>query len=401
MQRAKTEIYDVAVAGGGPAGAAAALTLARAGRSVLLIDESRDTPFKIGEALPPVARQLLQELDLWDGFVGQGHLPCYGNLSAWGSSELHCTDFIFDPNGVGWHLDRVRFDRLLRQSASEAGVEVSTGAKLKRCEFSGDSWSIAVSDNGSERKLSSRWLIDATGRRSALARAQGIRRHADDRLVAFFAVFISRGAVESIDDDSRTLIESAPDGWWYTALLPLRQRVVVCLTDADLAPQSLRTKQSFLEQLSKTTHISAALRRYNYAMQAGVKAVQANSARLANFTGEGWIAVGDAAVSFDPLSSQGILTALFSGLKAAEAVNEQLSSGKGKSSSPDPLAAYSERLSEVYDAYLQNRSAFYAQEERWVTHPFWRRRHVSHLQVVVGTGTAREDSNLRPSGLES
>jgi len=342
---------------------------------VLLLEGSSDPPFKIGEALPPAARQLLQELNLWDGFVSQGHLPCYGNLSAWGSSELQCTDFIFDPNGLGWHLDRARFDRLLLQTASEAGVEVSTGAKSKRCVFSGDRWSISVSENGSERNLSSRWLIDATGRRSAVARAQGVRRHAHDRLVAFFGIFSSRGPVESIDDDSRTLIESVPDGWWYTALLPLRQRVVVYLTDADLAPKSPRTTQSFLEQLSRTTHISAALRRYSYAMEAGVKAVQANSARLASFTGQGWIAVGDAAMCFDPLSSQGILTALFSGLKAAEAVNEKLSGEEGKSSTSDSFAAYSERLSKVYDAYLQNRSTFYAQEERWSIRPFWRRRH--------------------------
>jgi flavin-dependent dehydrogenase len=335
---------------------------------VLLLEESSNTQFKIGEALPPAARQVLQELGLWDGFVSQGHLPCYGNLSAWGSSELNATDFIFDPNGVGWHLDRLRFDQLLQQAASEAGAEIRTGAKLniKACGFSGDSWSISVRNNGSEQRLNSRWLIDATGRRSAIARAQGVTKCADDGLIALFGVFNSP---ESVDEDSRTLIESDPDGWWYTALLPSRQRVVAYLTDADLAPQNLRSKQGFLAQLSRTVHISACLRAHNYTM-GDVKTVPANSARLESCTGEGWIAVGDAAVSFDPLSSQGILTALFTGLKAAEALNERFSSR-------DPFHSYTERLSLIYNAYLQNRSAFYAQEERWTTHPFWRRRLAS------------------------
>jgi len=297
---------------------------------------------------------------LWDGFVAQGHLPCYGNLSAWGSSELHATDFIFDPNGMGWHLDRLRFDRLLQQAAAEAGVEIRAAAKLntKACEFSSGSWSIPLD----ESELRSRWLIDATGRRSAVARAQGVQRCADDGLIALFAVFRSS---PSGDEDSRTLIESEPDGWWYTALLPSRQRVVAYLTDADLAPQTLRSKQGFLAQLSRTKHVSACLRAYDDAVEE-VKTVQANSARLESFVGEGWMAVGDAAVSFDPLSSQGILTALFSGLKAAEALNE-------KSSFTD----YSDRLTTIYNAYLQNRSAFYAQEQRWPTHPFWRRRHAA------------------------
>lgn len=370
---------DVVVVGGGPAGAAAAIILARAGRRVLLLEESTGPPFKIGEALVSAARRLLQEMGLWESFIAQGHLPSYGNLSAWGSSELHCTDFIYDLNGVGWHLDRPRFDQLLRQAASDAGADVSIGAKLniKACEFSGDSWCLSVSNNGSEQKLRSQWLIDATGRRSAIARARGVRRHADDGLVAFFAVFRPREFPscpdsaeypQSIDEDSRTLIEAAPDGWWYTALLPSGDRVVVYLTDADLAPKSLRSKRGFLALLSHTEHVSACLNKYSYEMCTDVKAAPSNGARLESFTGEGWIAVGDAAVSFDPLSSQGIFTALFTGLIAAETLNDKLSDDSKS------LSEYKDRVSAIYDAYLQNRLTYYQQEQRWMTRPFWQRR---------------------------
>lgn len=365
------EDYEVVVVGGGPAGAASAIMLARARRRVLLVEASDDdAAFKIGEALPPAARPLLQDLGLWETFLAQDHLPSYGNLSAWGSPGLSSTDFIFDPNGNGWHLDRARFDALLRKQASAAGARVNVGTKLnlKSSEFSGDSWLLSLTTNKLEAKVRCPWLIDATGRASSVARARGEHRHADDALIALFGLFSPAGDSPSVDQDSRTLVEAAPDGWWYTALLPGNHRVVAYLTDADLADQSLRTKRGYESILSRTAHISACLNSHQYQLRSVVKAASANSARLGGCTGKGWIAVGDAALSFDPVSSQGILTALFTGMKAGQAVAEKLSGNS------DPLSDYEIRLAKIYDAYLQNRSAYYGVERRWVTRPFWQRR---------------------------
>jgi flavin-dependent dehydrogenase len=344
---------------------------ARARRRVLLVEAAGDdAAFKIGEALPPAARPLLQDLGLWESFIAQDHLPSYGNLSAWGSPSLSSTDFIFDPNGNGWHLDRPRFDALLRKQASAAGARVNVGTKLnlKSSEFSGESWLLSLTSNKLEAKVRCPWLIDATGRASSVARARGERRHADDALVAFFGLFGPAGDSPAADQDSRTLIEAVSDGWWYTALLPAKHRVVAYLTDADLADQSLRTKRGFGSILSQTEHISACVDAFRYELRGAVKAVSANSARLQCFTGKGWIAAGDAALSFDPVSSQGILTALFTGMTAGQAVAEKLSGNS------DPLSDYELRLAKIYDAYLQNRSAYYGLERRWPTRPFWQRR---------------------------
>src|SRR5947208_985599 len=104
------KFYDAIVAGNGPAGSVAAFVLARAGHSVLVIGQNGSVR-KIGESLPGAARPLLRYLGLHKILESEAHQPCFANASAWGSERLKITDMIHDPHGLGWHLDRERFDR--------------------------------------------------------------------------------------------------------------------------------------------------------------------------------------------------------------------------------------------------------------------------------------------------
>ena len=115
---------EVLILGGGPAGAIAALNLAPMRRVVLVERREQPAP-RIGEALPPAARRLLTDMGLIDEFVAQGHAPCYGNRSIWGQIAPAETDFVRDPDGHGWHLDRARFDTWLRR--------VGRGARRDAC----------------------------------------------------------------------------------------------------------------------------------------------------------------------------------------------------------------------------------------------------------------------------
>ncbi len=361
----REERYEAVVAGGGPAGSAAALVLVRGGRRVLLLDDAPPGAFRVGEAIPPAARPLLRDLGVLDRVEGGGHLPCYGNRSAWGSPELRETDFIFDPNGHGWHLDRARFDAALRDAARDAGAEVREGVKLTSAVREDAGWRLSVSSTEGTAEVACGWVVDATGRRSAIARRHGAVRVAADGLVAFFTRF--RPATTG-DQDARTLIEGVPDGWWYTALVPSGERVVAFLTDGDLTGRDVLTAEGFVARLAGTEHVQATLARHGYAPCAPPRGADAGSARLDRFTGEGWLAAGDAVISFDPLSSQGIMTALYTGMKAGQALAAVLSGDDGA------LEPYVARLEEIHRVYMENRTTYYAEERRWPESPFWRRR---------------------------
>jgi flavin-dependent dehydrogenase len=82
---------------------------------------------------------------------------------------------------------------------------------------------------------------------------------------------------------------------------------------------------------------------------------------------DGW-RPGDASMSFDPLSSQGIFNALYSGMKAGQALQH------GTRGDFSFLSSYQQRLRKIYSIYLSNRNAYYSLERRWPNSRFWQRR---------------------------
>ncbi|MFE1172381.1 FAD-dependent oxidoreductase [Streptomyces sp. NPDC058773] len=361
--------YDVVVAGGGPAGCAAALTLVRTGRTVLLADAGTGPP-KTGEALVATARLLLADLGVAEPVLGSGHLPCHGNLSAWGSPELHAVDFLHDPYGHGWHLDRPLFDRRLRAAARAAGAEVAEHTAVRSPSRQPDgTWRLALrdrTDGAGDRTVRCRWVVDATGRGAAIAVRHGARRHTGDRLTA---LHLTLDPAPKAPADGRSLVESDRDGWWYTALLPSRHRLVAYFTDPDLPVATARGAERFRQRLLATRHISRRTRPHGIDALRPPRRAPAHSAHLDRVHGDGWTAAGDAAAAFDPLSSQGILTALYTGLSAGQAVDAAL---RGDRTAQTDYAA---KVGTARTAYQQGHRAVHAQEARWPDRPFWARRH--------------------------
>ena len=374
--------YDVVILGGGPAGSAAALGLAGQGIArVLVVEASHYAGERIGESIPPNTRQILAELGVLDSFLTEAHAVCPGSCSSWGADELGYNDFVFNPHGHGWHLDRRRFDAWLADQVRAAGIELWTGSQFvdRSCEHDrGVDLTVRVHGQqgagmGELVRVRASFVIDATGARSRYARRCGARPKEIDRLV------VSSGYFELPDDDparlSRmTLLEAVEEGWWYLARLP-RRRVAAALATSHSIHKQRRFDRAgaWLDSLAATRHILSTLLSAGASPVAGSLAVcTAPSFLLEPLFDESavprWLAVGDAASSFDPISSQGIHKGLSDGLSGSRAVAAAL---RGDC---EALAVHSARVRSRFDSYVQQRAYHYGVEQRWPESSFWRER---------------------------
>lgn len=327
---------------------------------MILLDRLGEPEDRIGETLPGAARRLLETLGAWERFAAAGHLPCHARRSVWGGPEPVELDGFRDPAGPGWRLDRRRFEADLRAEAAARGARQMAPARVDGVEREGAGWRL---DLPGGEALRARALIDSGGRASRLLRGEGGRRVARDRLICAWTHLPLRG-----DPAEITYTESVPDGWWYSAPLPGGRRLLAFHTDSDLASAEALSPQALVERARKSPGLAAEIADSGPPAAGPARICAAHSARLAVPAGEGWLAVGDAGLAFDPLSSQGLFNALYTGLTGGRATAARLA---GVDSA---MPAYISRLDEIWKAYEQHRRLYYGEERRWPDSPFWARR---------------------------
>lgn len=359
---------NVVILGGGPAGLATALSLRKHSPhlSVIVIERSAYERTRIGETLPPGTQVLLEQLDIWPAFVERDYVQSYGTCAAWGSNQLYTNEFIYGMHGQGWHVDRRDFDLMLSELVIQRDVSLYTRARLIDYRRHHDGWRLSVGALNSHQPsflIDADFVVDATGRSAFFARAQGAQRRVFDRLVGAVMFFDAPAA----SSDSYTLVEASEHGWWYSALLPSGRLVVACMSDADLVKaQGLKSSECWLSCIDRTRYTRERL--HGARPRTTPQIHPAYSHRLDRVSGDGWLAVGDAAYTFDPLSSQGIFQAIRGGIYASYAI---LDAFKQNTSG---LKKYASLIDHEFSNYRNIWADYYKRERRWPQSAFWQRR---------------------------
>jgi flavin-dependent dehydrogenase len=279
---------DYLVAGAGPAGLTISRLLSLKGSRVVLVDPDL-RPAKRLELLAPAALGTVAALGLSallsDPTIAR---PCLGIRRRWNSEPTY-EDFLRHPHRIGYVVDRARFDDSLRAGANAAGVEF-VKARVTGVEADESMVYLAVDDGRARRSILGGTIIDATGRAAIVARRKGARIAIRHRMVA-----------ELLEDTSSDLDAGTP------AWLDVRKHD--------------ETSWSYLINGPQGRMQNWRIRRAGTGMTDGaILRTDASASILSAMAGDGWMAVGDAASSFDPIASQGLFNALSSAVVAAGAL---------------------------------------------------------------------------------
>lgn len=360
----ETPTFDVVIIGGGCAGASTALALLQKGvTSIAIVEKSDFLTQRVGETIQPPTSDLLKKLGVWEAFMAENHLPSSGVASAWGTSALEYTDFIFRTYGKGWHLDRNVFDAMLLRLAVEGGATLFKETRLKKASKTETGWTLDCGDT----TLNATFVVDASGRACAFAKQQGSSKIQFDDLHGIYTYWKPTDAAKEAFGVSHTLVESVEHGWWYSALLPNGTLAVALMTDTEvIKTHQLTHTENYTRLLQQTTHTATRMSPLTQVSPPTVNV--AHAYELDTMVGDGWMAVGDSASAYDPLSSYGIHKALDNSMAAGEAIHAALCGDTTL------LKTYEQGVHQAFESFLEMRYAYYGMESRWPESPFWKAR---------------------------
>jgi len=337
---------DVLVVGGGPSGAILASYLVRAGVRTLVLERDVHPRPHVGESLLCSTTRVFQEIGVLDAIEQGGFVRKHGALWTHHAEDAERRLAFQAIPSLGitqnwtWHVDRGRFDRLLLDHARAQGAGVLEGVRAIDAELTEGGAAVRVQEDGRERVLRARLLVDASGRGTFLGSKLRIKRN-DPELRQFAVHGWFEGALRGpaeVADWIHLHVLPGPRAWaWQIPIRPGVTSVGVVTGDAGFPKAGESVAEFFARQVASSPALARSM--------AGAKPLgelvrEGNSGyAMERYAGDGWLLVGDAARFVDPIFSSGISVAAESAREAAQAIERALAAGDTRAERFAPYAA--------------------------------------------------------------
>ena len=381
--------FEVAVIGGGPAGAAAGRLLAQWGHSVIVLTRSGSQSSLLGESLPPSTRKILDRVGALQAVEAGGFVRSTGHTVWWGESEGRVEEF---PEGdAGFQVLRSDLDRVLLALAADAGARVEGDATVRDVKIDGDVHRIGYTTGDHTKgdytegyhttgdhaggdytagdcaqEVRARWVLDCSGRSGVVAR--DFRRQQEGQATLAFLGVWRRPDGWPVPDPTHTLVESFDDGWAWSVPIDEEVRYFTVMVDPRLTEMERGKDLApiYRSEMAKAKRMVALLD--GARMEGEAWACSASMYSASRYADGRILLVGDAASFLDPVSSLGVKKALASAWRAAVVAHTSLEKPEMEAASVElhegrerrVYASYSEQSAEVFRAAGQDhRHAFW------------------------------------------
>lgn len=369
-----TEKIDVAVIGGGPAGAAAAIELAQRGARTVLLDRFSSVTYKPGEVLSSDIHLILDALGLRDCLRKASAIEVSEFQSAWTEGGPFSRPCLLDAQGPPVIVDRTAFETCLLEAARECGVSVVLGVGRSvavaqspirnRADLELRCWSGGgQGEPGRIKAFRCGSIIEAHGRAGRVMLPNDRQRL--DRLVGIMMYYDADGAK---DRAPVVKIEPVESGWLFGSPVTAQRCLLAYYTDADLLPAVNRNWPLLLQDIcSRSTMFTDLADRWFRKPACKVRDCSSSIRKqISNY--QNCIALGDTAATYDPLYGGGVATAMFKGRSMAQLLCSGLR---------HQLAHkyYVAAENAAFHDYNNSRSKVYRRVMRFSDDTFWKRRH--------------------------
>ena len=349
--------FDTIIIGGGPAGSTAGAFLARSGQRVLIVEKEVFPRFHIGESLLPFGNDVLQASGVWPKVAAAGFQSKLGaEFGMSNGARAHRFWFargLVPGYGQTFQVERAQFDQVLLNHAGACGCELRQPCAVQSVARAGDEWRVTLTAG----EARSRWLLDASGRDTFLARALQLPREPFNvpKRVAVYAHFTG---VYRNDGDAggHIVIIRLADGWFW--LIPLahgKTSVGMVRVLEDLKQFGGTSAEWFAHTVTASSELT---RRMANAQRIGEFYTTSDySYRYGALATDRALLVGDAGGFIDPIFSSGVYIATASAQLAAQAI---LAAGP-RGLSARAQRRYGRAVHRMMDVFLKMILMFYDQ----------------------------------------
>lgn len=372
---------EICIVGGGPAGTTIARRLALLGHEVCLLEGESFPRSHIGESLSPGILPLFDALDIRERIEEAGFYRPRQAFVKWGESKTQIKEFTDEP---GFQVERGRFDQILLGAAREVGVKILQPARAgKPARTKNEKWLIPARVGKKQLNIFADFLIDAAGRSSLLG---GRKKRLSPAMTAVYAYWQN---AEFSGFESR--VEAGQQEWFWSAPLPDGTINAAVFFDLERFRrekiQSAKLRDFYCSLLKQSELLRGCLKGR---LISRVRVCDASSYLSEDFITPHSIKVGESAYAIDPLSSQGVQTAIRSGLQGSVVVHTLLTKPDDRASA---LQFYKERVSESAFFHERQANKFYVEAGETLTSDFWRKRVESKIE--------RLEPDVKPEKLNS